>query len=93
MVGRHFMDEEALVGLLSRQPSQDEAAARALVRQCSGHDYNPPSRETILQWQAQQDFPICPTPDDPRSCNVYRELRFPDGVYDEIEEFWEERAR
>ena len=57
-----------------------------------GRDYNPPKRERILQWQAQQDFPICPTPDDPQACNVYRELRFPEGVYEHIDEFWEEKA-
>jgi hypothetical protein len=45
-----------------------------------------------MQWQAQQEFPICPTPDDPSSCNVYRELHFPEGMYERIEEFWEERA-
>ena len=60
--------------------------------QVKGRDYNPPKRERILEWQAQQEFPICPNPDDPRACNVYRELRFPDGVYEEIDEFWEEKA-
>ena len=49
-------------------------------------------RERILQWQAQQEFPICPTPDDPQACNVYRELRFPDSVYEQIGEYWEEKA-
>jgi hypothetical protein len=81
-----------VVRLLASQPGQSEEDARALVLQVKGHDYNPPKRERILEWQAQQEFPICPTPDDPRSCNVYRELRFPDGIYDHIEEFWEERA-
>ena len=64
-----------------------------LVRQVEGRDYNPPKRERILEWQAQQEFPICPTPDDPATCNVYRELRFPDSVYEQIEEFWEEKAQ
>ncbi|HYN88729.1 MAG TPA: hypothetical protein VER55_09370, partial [Ardenticatenaceae bacterium] len=54
--------------------------------------YNPPKRARILQWQEQQEFQICPTPDDPNSCNVYRELRFPDGIYENIEDYWEERA-
>jgi len=88
MVGRHFMDEDALVGLLARQPDQGDESARSLVRQVEGRDYNPPRRERILEWQAQQDFPICPTPDDPQACNLYRELRFPDSVYEEIGEFW-----
>ena len=55
-------------------------------------DYSPPKRERILEWQAQQDFPIIPNPEDPDSGNVYRELRFPDGIYEHIEEFWEEKA-
>ena len=92
MVARHFLEEEELVRLLAAQPGQDETQARALLLQVKGRDYNPPKRERILEWQAQQEFPICPTPDDPQSCNVYRELRFPDGIYDHIEEFWEERT-
>lgn len=60
---------------------------RALLRQVEGRDYNPPKRERILEWQGQQDFPICPTPDDPDSCNVYRELQFPDEVYESINQY------
>jgi hypothetical protein len=92
MVARHFLDEEEMVKLLSKQPDQDETQARALLRQIEGRDYNPPGRERILEWQAQQDFPICPTPDDPNSCNVYSDLRFPEGIYENINEFYEEQA-
>ncbi len=92
MIARHFLDEEELVRLLSNQPDHSETEARALFQQVQERGYNPPKRERILEWQAQQDFPICPTPDDPASCNVYRELRFPQEVYDHIEEFYEERA-
>jgi hypothetical protein len=92
MIARHFMDEDELVGLLAKQPEQDEESARALVLQVQARDYNPPKRERILEWQSQQDFPICPTPDDPRSCNVYRELQFPDEVYEQINEFYAEQA-
>jgi hypothetical protein len=93
MIARHFLDEAELVRLLANQPDHGEDDARRLVRQVEGRDYNPPKRERILEWQAQQDFPICPTPDDPQSCNVYRELRFPDSIYEQIEEFWEEKAQ
>src|SRR3712207_1614969 len=93
MIARHFLDEEEFVRLLSNQPDFSETEALALLRQVEGRDYNPPKRERILEWQAQQDFPICPTPDDPQACNVYRELRFPDSIYEQIEEFWEEKAR
>jgi DNA primase large subunit len=92
MVARHFLSEETMVDLLSRQPNHNREDTEALVRQVKGHDYNPPKRERILEWQAQQDFPICPTPDEPGTCNVYQELRFPEGIYENINEFWEEKA-
>ena len=92
MVARFFMDDDEVVGLLAKQPEHDEQEARALLLQVKGRDYNPPKRERILEWQAQQDFPICPTPDDPGSCNLYRELRFPDHIYENIGEFWMEQA-
>ena len=90
MIARHFLDEDELIRLLGNQPDHDETEARALVRQVKARDYNPPKRERILEWQAQQDFPICPTPDDPAGCNVYRELRFPQDIYDNINEFYTE---
>ena len=93
MVARHFMSRDEMVKLLAKQPGQDEQEARALVMQVEAHDYNPPKRERILEWQAQQDFPICPSPDDPGSCNVYSELKFPDGIYDNIQDFYEEQAQ
>ena len=92
MVARHFMDEDELVDLLAKQPDQDADKARAMVLQVQGKDYNPPKRERILEWQTQQDFQICPDAEDPNACNVYRELRFPQGIYDNIGEFWEEQA-
>ena len=93
MIARHFLDEDEMVRLLGNQPDQDEQKARALLLQVEGRDYNPPKRDRILEWQAQQDFPICPTPDDPNSCNVYSELRFPEGIYENINEFYEEQAK
>jgi len=69
-----------------------ELPYRELLAQVKGRDYNPPKRERILQWQAEQDFPICPTPDDLSACNVYRELKFPDEVYEDIGDFWEEKV-
>lgn len=92
MVGRYFLSEDELVSHLTRCPGFDQDAARALVRQVEERDYNPPRRERILEWQRRQDFPICPDPDDPRACNVYRDLQFPDGVYEDIEEFYEDLA-
>ncbi len=89
MVARFFLPENEMIDLLSKQPEMDEQEARSLLLQVQGRDYNPPKRDRILEWQSQQDFPICPTPDDPQGCNVYRELKFPEGIYENIEEFWE----
>ena len=88
MVARHFLAEDEMVRLLGNQPDHNADEARVLLRQVEAKDYNPPKRERILEWQAQQDFPICPTPDDPTSCNVYSELRFPDTIYDNITDFY-----
>ena len=92
MIARHFLSDDDLVRLLARQPDHSEAEAHALLRQVEQKGYNPPRRERILEWQAQQEFPICPTPDDATSCNVYRELRFPQEVYDHISDFYEDQA-
>jgi hypothetical protein len=53
---------------------------------------NPPRRERILEWQQAQDFPICPTPDDPDACNVYKDLEFPESVYQNITDYHEQKA-
>ncbi len=92
MVARFFLDDEEMARRLAKQPDQSEEDIRALIAQVRAHDYNPPKRERILEWQAHQEFPICPDPDDPQACNVYRDLQFPDDVYDNIQEFWEERT-
>jgi hypothetical protein len=92
MVARFFLDDAEIVRLLASQPDQDETKARAMLLQVKERDYNPPKRDRILQWQAQQEFAIIPDPDEPNSGNVYRELHFPDRIYDHITEFWEEKA-
>jgi hypothetical protein len=92
MVARHFMSEDEIEKLLAKQPGFDSQTGRALLLQVQSRDYSPPKRERILEWQAQQDFPICPTPEEPNSCNVYRELRFPQEIYDRIGEFYLEQA-
>ncbi|MDP9350989.1 MAG: hypothetical protein M3P51_05555 [Chloroflexota bacterium] len=92
MVARHFMEEDELVKQLQKDQDFSEEDARSLVAQVQGRDYNPPRREKILQYQEQQDFPICPNPDDPDSCNVYRDLQFPDEVYESISGYYEQKA-
>ncbi len=92
MVAHHFLDKDELVEWLSKDGDTDENEARALAQQVEERGYNPPRRERILEWQEQQDFPICPNPADPDACNVYNELQFPDAVYQDIQEYREERA-
>lgn len=92
MVARHFMSEQELIKYLRKDPDFNEAEAKALVKQVQGKDYNPPKRDRILEWQQHQDFPICPNSDDPDSCNVYKDLTFPDEVYDHITSYYEQKS-
>ena len=91
-VARHFLSEDEIVDLLDKQPGMDETHARALYLQIKEHDYNPPKREKILEQQAHQEFQIIPDSDDPDMGNVYRELRFPDGLYENINHYYEDKA-
>ena len=92
MIGRHFVSNDELVELLTKDHDTDEQEMRALVQQVEEKGYSPPRREKILEYQGQQDFPICPSPDDPDACNPYAELQFPDEVYESIQEYREERT-
>ena len=91
-IARHFLNEDEIVDLLVKQPGMDEEKARALYIQIRSHDYNPPRRERILEQQAHQEFQIIPDPNDPDMGNVYRELRFPDGLYEHINHYYEDKA-
>jgi hypothetical protein len=91
MVGRHFVENDELVELLTKDHDADEREIRAMVQQVEEKGYSPPRREKILEYQSQQDFQICPNPDDPDACNVYQELRFPDEVFESIQEYQEKR--
>src|SRR5438105_11225928 len=91
MVARHFMSEDEVVGWLTKDRDCAEEDARALFLQVQGHDYNPPKREKILEWQKQQDFQIIPDAEDPDEGNVYKDLQFPEGVYENIQEYYEQK--
>ena len=93
MAARRFVDRDELIALLSQDKDIGEAKARGLVQQVEEHDYNPPRRARILEWQTKQDFPIIPNPDGPDAGNVYRELDFPDEVFEHIEEYREQKAQ
>src|SRR5690242_6624593 len=62
-VARHFMDEDEIVRLLSKQPDMDEEKARAQYQHISERGYNPPRRERILEMQTHQEFQIIENPD------------------------------
>ncbi len=91
MVAHHFVEPDELVRLLEQDKTMESAQAKALVQQMETRAYSPPRRERILEWQAQQDFPICPNPDDPDACNPYAELEMPEAVIEHIEEYREQQ--
>lgn len=92
MVARHFLSEDEVVKHLRKDKDFSEEDARALLLQVQGADYNPPKRERILEWQKQQELPICPNGDNPDACNVYKDLQFPDEVYQHIAEYRQQQA-
>ena len=76
-------------GTFTRKPAPAEEPSGLLY-------YNPPRRERILEWQAKQEFPICPNPDDTDACNVYcnvyKELDLPERVFEHVEEYREQQV-
>ena len=87
MVGQYFAEEEEIVGFLKKDKDFSEEEARSLYSQVTSKHYSPPSRDSILEWQSQQDFQMCPDPDDPDAGNVYQDLTFPDSVYESISSY------
>jgi hypothetical protein len=92
MVARHFMPADEVVSWLTRDKDFSVEQAKAMLTQVEGHDYNPPRRERILEWQSQQEFPILPHPEDPDCGNLYRNLKFPNSIYGHIEQYQEQKA-
>ena len=91
MVARHFLPHGEVLAWLLRDPDFTEPEATVMLRQVEGRDYNPPKRDRILEWQAEQEFPILPYPDDPDCGNLYRNLKFPDSIYNNIEHYQEQK--
>ncbi|MEH1864667.1 MAG: hypothetical protein V7K69_06575 [Nostoc sp.] len=88
----HFAPRNSeLIDYLQKDKDFTEQEARSLYPQVQGKDYNPPRRERVLQWQSQQEFPICSNPDNPDACNVYKDLQFPEEVYEHISEYHEQK--
>ena len=89
MVARHFLPHEEVLAWMMKDKDVDEEKATLMLRQVEGRDYNPPRRDKILDYQSKQDFPIIPNADDPDSGNLYRNLKFPDEIYDHIGHYQE----
>ncbi len=88
MVARHFMEPDELVAELCKDKDFDEEKARVMVEQVIDTDYSPPRANHIREWQKEQEFPIIPN-DDPDAANLYRDIKFPDHVYQKIEQYRE----
>ncbi len=89
MVARHFLPHEEVLAWMMKDKDVNEEKATLMLRQVEGRDYNPPRRDKILEYQTKQDFPIIPNVDDPDSGNLYRNLKFPDEIYDHIGHYQE----
>ena len=89
MVARHFLPHDEVLAYMTRDRDFSDEDARLMLKQVEGRDYNPPKRERILEWQSQQEFPILPNPEDPDCGNLYRNLKFPDEVYQHIGHYQE----
>lgn len=92
IVGQYFLDDDELAGYLQKSPDMSEQEAKALVLEVKNRGYSPPKRGKILQWQQEQEFPILPNAEDPDCGNVYRDLKFPNEVYERIEDYYEQKA-
>jgi DNA primase large subunit len=93
MIARHFLSHQEMLAELTKDPDFNEEQARVMLNQVEDRDYSPPRRERIVEWQAQQEFPILPSLDDPDCGSVYRSLHFPEKTYKHITEYQEERLQ
>jgi hypothetical protein len=92
MVARHFASDDEVVAALQQDRDFTDEAARELLQQVEAADYSPPNRDKILEFQARQEQPIIPNPDDPDCGNVYKNLQFPDRVYEHIAHYREAKT-
>ena len=92
MVARHFMPHEEVMAWMMKDKDVDEEKAKLMLTQVEGKDYSPPKRAKILEYQAEQEFPILPDPHDPDCGNLYRNLKFPDEVYEHIGKYQEAKS-
>ena len=62
-----------------------------MLHQVEGRDYSPPRRERLLEWQREQEFQFIDST-DPDSGNLYRNLKFPQEIYEHIGHYQEAKA-
>ena len=91
MVARHFLPHEEVLAYLTKDRDFSEEQANLMLTQVEGRDYTPPKRDRILAWQREQEFPILPSPDDPDCGNLYRNLKFPQAIYEHIGHYQEHK--
>ena len=83
MVARHFMPHDEVLAWLTKDNDFSEEQARQMLHQVEGRDYSPPRRERLMEWQREQDFQFMDV-NDPDSGNLYRNLKFPQEIYEHI---------
>lgn len=91
MVARHFLPHEQVLGYLTKDADFSEEQATAMLRQVEGRDYNPPRRDRLMEWQREQEFEFM-DPSDSDSGNLYRNLKFPQEVYEHIGHYQEAKS-
>ena len=93
MVAQYFADEEEIVTQLKKDKDFTEEEARSLYQQVKSKEYSPPSRDSLLEWQSEQDFQMVLDPEDPDAGNVYQDLTFPDSVYASISSYNQKKEK
>ena len=91
MVARHFMPHDEVLAWMTKDEDFGEEQARLMLVQVEGKDYSPPKRARIVEWQAEQDFPILPNAADPDCGNLYKNLKFPEAIYAHIGKYQEKK--
>ncbi len=92
MVARHFMAHDEVLAWLTRDSDFSEEQAGQMLHQVEGRDYSPPRRERLMEWQREQEFQFMDV-NDPDSGNLYRNLKFPNEIYEHIGHYQEAKSR
>ncbi len=91
MVARHFLPHEQVLSYLTKDNDFSEDQAAQMLHQVEGRDYSPPRRERLLEWQREQEFQFIDG-SDPDSGNLYRNLKFPQEIYEHIGHYQDAKA-